>query len=121
MTSTGNDIVALKAINIARTKQPNFYSKILSVSEKDLYDQPFSDKIPFENFVWLCWSIKESAYKFLDRIVPDRVFSPTRTIVSSIELPTHLVLSEFDGQAEGCGFDNKTAYKGIVSIDDQKL
>lgn len=121
MTSTGNDIVALRAINIARTKQPNFYSKILSVREKDLYDQQLSDKIPFENFVWLLWSVKESAYKFLHRITPDYVFSPTRTIVSSLELPANLVLTEFDGQAEGCGFDEGIAYKGIVSINDQKL
>jgi phosphopantetheinyl transferase (holo-ACP synthase) len=121
MTSTGNDIVALKAINIARTKQPNFYWKILSVSEKDLYDQQFSGKIPFENFVWLCWSIKESAYKFLHRTKPNYVFSPTRTIINLLELPAHSVVTQVDGQAEGCGFDDGTTYNGMVSINDQKL
>jgi phosphopantetheinyl transferase (holo-ACP synthase) len=121
MTSTGNDIVALKAINIARTRQANFYRKILSASEKDIYDQQFSGKIPFENFVWLLWSIKESAYKFLHRITPDVIFSPTRTIVDSLKSPVRLVLAKFDRQAEGCGFDEQAVYKGVVSIDDQKL
>jgi len=55
MTSTGNDIVALNAIAIARTKQNRFYSKILSPSEKNLYSQAGFSKIPFENFVWLLW------------------------------------------------------------------
>ena len=60
-------------------------------------------------------------YKYLQRISPEYVFSPTRTVVNSLALPAHLVLTEFDGQAEGCGFDNETAYKGVVSINDQKV
>ena len=36
MISAGNDIVALNAINITRTKQPRFYSKILSAAEIEL-------------------------------------------------------------------------------------
>ena len=44
MISTGNDIVALKAINVARTKQPNFYQKIFPFPKKNFIDQQFSDK-----------------------------------------------------------------------------
>ena len=117
MTSTGNDIVALKAIDIARTKQPNFYKKILSVSEKELYDQQFAGKIPLENFVWLLWSIKESAYKFLQRITPDLVFSPTRTIVSQIVSPA----GNETIKLEGCGFDDDNVYTALVTFGDDTL
>ena len=112
MIGTGNDIVALKAINIARTKQPNFYKKILSVSEKELYDRQFSGKISLENFVWLLWSIKESAYKFLQRITPDLVFSPTRTIVSQIIPPANNTTVKL----EGCGFDDDNVYTALVTF-----
>ncbi len=117
MISTGNDIVALKAIDIARTKQPNFYKKILSVSEKELYDQQFSGKIPLENFVWLLWSIKESAYKFLQRITPELVFSPTRTIVSQLISPANNTTIKW----EGCGFDDDNVYTALVTFGDDTL
>ena len=117
MISTGNDIVALKAIDIARTKQPNFYKRILSVPEKELYDQQFSAKIPFENFVWLLWSVKESAYKYLQRITPELVFSPTRTIISRLELP----ISSTPIKLEGRDFGQGTVCKGSVAVGDHHL
>jgi phosphopantetheinyl transferase (holo-ACP synthase) len=113
MTSTGNDIVALKAINIVRTKQLNFYSKIISVSEKDLYKQYGSHKIAFENFVWLLWSIKESAYKFLQRNILDLVFSPTTITINRLEFPKHSI----PVKAENTGFDNEASYRAIVISD----
>ena len=67
MISTGNDIVALKAINVARTKQQKFYNKIITGSEKALYEGQFSERLPFEYFVWLAWSVKESVFKYLQR------------------------------------------------------
>jgi phosphopantetheinyl transferase (holo-ACP synthase) len=117
MISTGNDIVALKAINIARTKQPNFYKKIISVSEKDLYDQQLSGKILLENFVWLLWSIKESVYKYLQRSTPELVFSPTKITVSKLYLPPGDQATELEGQ----GFDEDAVYKGIAMFGDQVL
>ncbi len=116
MISTGNDIVALKAINVARTTQPNFYQKIISVSEEALFDQ-LSDRIPLEHFVWLLWSVKESAYKYLQRITPDLVFSPTRTVIDHLELPSINTVVKL----EGCGFADEPVYKGIVTIADEKL
>lgn len=116
MISTGNDIVALKAINVARTTQPNFYQKIISVSEKALFDQ-LSDRIPLEHFVWLLWSVKESAYKYLQRITPGLVFSPTRTIINQIELPS----DNAPIKLEGCDFTGESVYKGAVTIADEKL
>ncbi|HEY4194821.1 MAG TPA: 4'-phosphopantetheinyl transferase superfamily protein [Mucilaginibacter sp.] len=112
MTSTGNDVVALKAIDIARTKQPNFYKKILSVSEKELYDRQFSHKIPLEIFVWILWSIKESAYKYLQRITPELVFSPTRTVVSQITFPP----GNKTIRLEGCGFADDNVYTALVAF-----
>jgi phosphopantetheinyl transferase (holo-ACP synthase) len=117
MISTGNDIVALKAINIARTKQHNFYKKIVSVSENDLYDWHLSDNISLENFVWLLWSIKESVYKYLQRITPELVFSPTKIIVSQIRLPSDNTATGL----EGCDFDDETVYKGVVTFGDHTL
>jgi phosphopantetheinyl transferase (holo-ACP synthase) len=121
MTSTGNDIVALKAINVARTIKFNFYSKILSTAEKDLYDRQFADKLAFEKFVWLLWSVKESAYKYLKRVAPDLVFSPTRTSIPSLELAGQLLTVFEERMIEGCGFDNQDAYKGVVQLGTHQL
>lgn len=120
--STGNDIVALKAINIVRTKQFRFYSKIISVVEKELYDQLVADKIPFENFVWLLWSVKESAFKFLQRITPDLVFSPSKIIIKQLVFPVQQLVTRLEGdRTEGCGFDDKIAYKGTIEFGTTRL
>jgi len=121
MMSTGNDIVALKAINIARTKEYNFYKKIISPFEKELYDMQLSGKMSFENFVWLLWSVKESAYKYLQRITPALIFSPTKIIVNQLEMPIYEEVPKFVDQIEGCGFDNEKVYKGVVAFDDQTI
>ena len=117
MISTGNDIVALKTINIARTTQQNFYRKIISVSEKDLYDRQFSNRLPFDIFVWLLWSVKESVYKYLQRITPGLVFSPTKIIINQVILP----LDNFTGQFEGRGFDDNSVYKTVINFGDHVL
>ena len=111
MISSGNDIVALNAINITRTKQQNFYSKIITVSEKGLYDQ-FSDRLPFEQFVWLAWSVKESVYKYLQRFDPDLVFSPSRIRITGLTAP----VSGNTPGLKGCDFNNETAYRGMVNF-----
>jgi len=112
MISAGNDIVALKAINIARTKQQNFYSKIISDSEKSLYDQQFSGRLPFEHFVWLLWSVKESVYKYLQRIIPELVFSPTKIIINQLNAPTNDPTLVFEGR----DFNDNIVYKGVVEF-----
>ncbi|MDB5144034.1 MAG: 4-phosphopantetheinyl transferase superfamily protein [Mucilaginibacter sp.] len=119
MISTGNDIVALKAINIARTKQLNFYKKILSNSEKDLYDQQFSGKILLEHFVWLLWSVKESVFKYLQRTTPELVFSPTRVILTQLKIPGAAI--NFKGKLEGQGFRDEPVYQGVVIFGNDTL
>ncbi len=85
MISAGNDIVALGAIDRQRTIQPRFYSKILSLPEKELYSRPGLSEMPFEHFVWLLWSIKESVYKYCRRIEPALIFSPSGIVVWQLD------------------------------------
>jgi len=117
MTSTGNDIVALKAINVARTKEFKFYSKIIAAIEKDIFDKQDHGDLAFETFVWLLWSIKESAYKYLQRRMPELVFSPTKTLVQRIQFSASSLVQEF----EGTGFEGKPVYKGTVSFGSDLL
>jgi hypothetical protein len=84
MNSTGNDIVALRATQPERTNLPRFYSRILTVAEQQRYRQLDSPELAFDHYVWLCWSIKESTYKFNKRQFPDLVFSPLK--IDIIEL-----------------------------------
>ena len=106
MLGTGNDIVALAAINVERTRQVNFYSKILSHSEHQLYSG-LQIQLPFENFVWLAWSVKESAYKFLKRFTPELVFSSTKIIISKLE--------------PGPEFEGSDVYTGTVQFKTHQL
>jgi phosphopantetheinyl transferase (holo-ACP synthase) len=85
MRSTGNDIVALGAIDRQRSNQIQCYSKILSVSEQALYARQDFKAMPFENFVWLLWSVKESAYKYLKRLRPDLLFAPVKIVVQGLD------------------------------------
>jgi phosphopantetheinyl transferase (holo-ACP synthase) len=85
MISTGNDIVALTAINVARTKQPKFYSRIITSGEQEFYYSYLQDQLPFEHFVWLAWSLKESAYKYLKRFEPRLIFSPSKMRVVELK------------------------------------
>ncbi len=84
MQSTGNDIIALNLIDKQRSNDSRFYSKILSASEKEYYQNVLSGEMDFTCFLWLCWSVKESGYKYLKRIHPELVFSPSRIIIQHI-------------------------------------
>lgn len=113
MISTGNDVVALKAINVVRTKQQNFYSKIITDSEKALYDGQFSETLRFEQFVWLAWSLKESGFKYLQRLNPELVFSPSKIKVSELKLTGTGSVPNFKGR----GFDGETVYEGVIDFN----
>ena len=41
--------------------------------------------LPFEQYVWLLWSIKESVYKCIKRAQPELRFSPRKIIVRGID------------------------------------
>jgi phosphopantetheinyl transferase (holo-ACP synthase) len=116
MTYSGNDVVSLAAINIARTKQSRFYSKILTASEMTLYRENGFAQMHFEKFVWLLWSLKESAFKFLQRNNPALVFSPTKFVVNYLSMPLGYAETKFGAsEIEDCGFDNRSVFKGAVT------
>lgn len=116
MISAGNDIVSIAAINTVRTKQPAFYKKILSETEITQHQTTFSEIIPFETYVWLLWSIKESAYKYLQRLNPELVFSPTRFIVSDLRGSNQQITESFgSSQLEAVGFDDERAWTGLIT------
>lgn len=83
MTCVGNDIIDLQHIDVSRTNNPAFYSKFLAAAEHLLYEQ-LNTPPPFEHFVWLLWSVKESVYKCIQRRQTDAVFSPINTLVTHI-------------------------------------
>lgn len=122
MTSAGNDIVCLNATDITRTKQYRFYSKILSNTEKELYKENAFAAIPFENFVWLLWSVKESAFKYLQRNNPGLVFTPVKFIVQQLRVPAgYAITAQETIKTEGTGFDDNTVIQCIVTFADVTL
>src|SRR5665647_678747 len=114
MKSAGNDIVALLSVNKQRTAQFRFYSQILSAPEQALYNQPPFADIPFENYVWLLWSVKESAYKYIKRILPDLVFSPTKIVIQYITIPSDPLMTAFKNTHWENNGNKEEFYSGIL-------
>ena len=83
MISAGNDIVALKDVDAQRTQLPAFYSKFITPPEFALYNP---GEITLVNFVWLLWSAKESAYKYLKRLDPELIFTPAKLVVQKLNI-----------------------------------
>jgi phosphopantetheinyl transferase (holo-ACP synthase) len=117
MISTGNDIVALGSINKQRTCEPRFYSKILSASEQALYQQSEFTALPFEYYVWLLWSIKESTFKYLKRNNHQLVFSPVRINITRINtLPHQHYAGEVHFNSEKLFFNSAITNNWISTI-----
>lgn len=101
MISTGNDIIALNIIDVCRTMQERFYSKILSSTEVEEYFRDHALTISFERYIWLLWSIKESVFKFCKRHSPNLAFSPKKIICGRVEAPlAACLLLPADGEIE---------------------
>jgi len=118
--STGNDIVALNAIDIQRTISPAFYSKFITPPELELYKQSQLGAIPFENFVWLLWSVKESVYKYLKRSQPDLIFPPAKIIIQNINVP-HTLLPGSTVSTWESGNSTNEFYTGEVAFQSYQL
>lgn len=116
--SIGNDIVALKSIDAKKTRQQKFYSKFLTVTEVDLYKKNSLTALPFEHFIWLCWSIKEAVFKFQKRLNPKFIFSFRKIQVQQIDLSlsTDCLLFK-NGLFEKDYLPNKNAYTSLTFID----
>lgn len=109
MKSAGNDIVALKAIDRQRTCRPEFYSKFITPSELAVYSP---NSLSFENFVWLLWSVKESAYKYFKRNNAELVFSPAKNIIQSLEKVNsdQIIKFEWEGSRAAKFFKGSVLY-----------
>lgn len=127
MISIGNDIVALSAINAHRTVDTRFHSKFITPTELELRQIPANGKISLVNFIWLLWSVKESAYKYQKRLNPDLVFSPGKISIKNVTIPDTLQaidpVSDWFGKASEPHFiygevviDNNVLYfKSIIN------
>jgi phosphopantetheinyl transferase (holo-ACP synthase) len=130
VSSAGNDIVALNAIDKQRTNHSRFYSKILSDAEQSFYCRRQGAELPFENFVWLLWSIKESVYKYLKRTTPGLVFSPAKIVILKIDppgSPAGPLCGSPAAKSEGTQWESGSAgsceelYKGIALFESQSF
>ena len=109
MQSAGNDIVDLQLIDVDRTNQSRFFSKILSLTEQA--EAPVN--LPFEHYVWMLWTVKESAYKYFKRLIPELVFSPAKINISRLSPPT-TVLQTNTGQLCETGINATNCFTGIA-------
>jgi len=120
--SAGNDIVDLQAIDTARTNNPRFYTKFITGSETQLYSRSQLADIPFEHFVWLLWSVKESVYKFKQRHNPGLIFSPSKISVQHINSPSGSMPARLpEASIEVKGFDKQIYYSGAITFEQQEL
>ncbi len=118
MISAGNDIIDLKSINISRTKRARFYSKILSSAETEEYMSNKLHTLPFENLVWLLWSVKESVYKFSKREFPQLRFSPKRIVAQLTGSPSEKSLPAFgEGEIENIALKKDECYCCIANTE----
>lgn len=106
MPSTGNDIVSLALIDKERSNDSRFFLKFITPSEEALGRQVEMAQLSFERFVWLCWSIKESALKYLRREHPQMVFSPVKIVIKNIIAPAiapneQWIDEDWEGDASG--------------------
>jgi phosphopantetheinyl transferase (holo-ACP synthase) len=118
--STGNDIVALNAVNMQRTKDKRYYSKFITDAEQALYQQIPVD-IAFERFVWLLWSIKEAAYKYYKRHDAGSVFSPIKFAVQQLTIPIDLHLTPFTGINWDNEYNTESLITGTVTYGSEQL
>ncbi|WP_184547670.1 4'-phosphopantetheinyl transferase family protein [Mucilaginibacter sp. FT3.2] len=114
--SAGNDIIDLRIINIERTKDARFYTKFITGTEIALYSQPQLASLPFECFVWMLWSVKESIYKFMQRHNSNLIFSPSKIVVQQISAPADLKRSKTPAITEAKGFEKQACYCSTVTF-----
>lgn len=118
MNSAGNDIVALELVNIQRSADRRFYAKIVTDREISLYQQPGISDTGFAVFVWICWAVKEAAYKFLKRCDHTLSFAPVRFGVENIRKVHYAEGFYFH---EGYPATKKNYYTGMIAAHGKRL
>ena len=94
MNFIGNDIIdLLHPPNIGVEKNLRYHKKFLSESETQLLPELN------QSFVWLLWSIKETAYKSFIKQGAPVGFYPKKILISSLkyEKGKHLATVEYEG------------------------
>ncbi len=117
MISAGNDIIALRSVSKQHVNKERFYSKILCKAEQEFYHQQAFNKISFDNFIWLLWSIKEAAYKFLKRHNANLIFSPPKFTVRSIHFPASAGMKFINDHLENIDVGEEDFYTGRVAFE----
>ncbi len=121
MISAGNDIVSLAHTDKARTERPAFYKKILSTTEIERYEQEYHQFIPLHHYVWLSWSAKEAAFKYLQRHHPRLIFSPTKFAVIGLFSPVKEPSTSPVKELNDLTADPDEAYHGHLRYDNYTL
>ncbi len=97
----GHDIIDLHFLPaFDRSRYAKYARKILHPAEMKIYQGA-----PQPNYwLWQCWALKESAYKFFFRKTPERLFAPKKYYLPNgthlLEHQVHLIRSPF-GEAWG--------------------
>lgn len=108
--SIGNDIIALAETDDTKTSLYRFYSRILTPDEHAL---SAATSLPFSTFVWLLWSIKESAYKYVSRSNQQLVFAPLKILVKGLSSRRKLSSRE-DLSSRGDLVTGTVCYGGVT-------
>ncbi len=120
MISTGNDVVDLNKINQQRSAEYRFYSKFIDNAGQEYFNQIPEGRLSFINYVWLLWSVKESAYKYLKRLEPELIFSPIKIDVFKIDFELNVFYQNIWPESTALNPDNKYL-TGEVKIQEQRL
>lgn len=122
MISIGNDIVSLEPDRSNRFAQKAYYSKILSPGEEDYFYRQLANQLSFIRYVWLLWSIKEAAYKYLKRSNDGLLFNPQKITVEKIDLKDQLNPSLINKlPLENTGFENCGFIRGFAGMQDESV
>ncbi len=120
MISAGNDIVSFAETDPVRTIQPAFYKKILTDWEVIQYQKLESNIVAFDAYVWLLWSVKEAAFKFLRRQNAKMVFSPTKFIIGDIKSVETMGLKSLDSDKVEDA-NTKSSWQGRITFHNTEL
>ena len=104
----GFDIVDLEEANSTKHKNDErFIERILCTEERDIFSE-FEE----ENLIWVCWSIKESAYKATPA-KSQELFRPLRYKITSIKQSDNKIEAEVQFE--------KFHFKSIVEVFSDRI
>lgn len=122
MISIGNDIVSLEPACHRRFSQKEYYSKILSVKEKNYFSGRLEGNFSFAHYVWLLWSIKEAVYKYFKRLDSELLFNPFKIAVDDILFQDDYFYTALRNRSiESTGFLRGGFIDGHITLRDNNI